>query len=178
MEYSKDDKDWQEAVAEANTKAAQRKALVANAKMYDKDLDDKNKEAVRKQILEADKQMLKEYQQTSGYCEPVVNRPDPDSVAKKMTEYAREESNPGLSAGIQILKEAIETIINRQAKYGSPKWTFRAIADAWECTPEEVAIRMIQMKIVRYQRGRDYDSIKDIIGYAACLAELWDNGED
>ena len=150
QEYSKDDKDWQEAVAEANTKAAQRKALVANAKMYDKDLDDKNKEAINKQ-------MLKEYPQTSGYCdpftsskrdlreykdleealkqgeirrkveeealkrhiktreensamfeglrqrlieeqsasrtatEPAANRPDPDAVAKKMAEYAKEE---------------------------------------------------------------------------------------
>lgn len=77
----------------------------------------------------------------------------------------------------------------RQLNYGSPEDNFRRIAALWESyllfrkeeqlftiTPVDVSIMMMLMKIARLMNTPDHwDSIKDIIGYASCLASFVDD---
>lgn len=79
----------------------------------------------------------------------------------------------------------------RQLNYGSPEDNFRRIAALWETylihrkddtlftiTPTDVSIMMMLMKIARLMNTPDHwDSIKDIVGYASCLASFVDDAK-
>ena len=72
----------------------------------------------------------------------------------------------------------------RRAAYGPPENNFRRISDLWNAhlintgrpavfQPRDVAAFMILMKMARLAETPDHrDSIVDIIGYAACYAEM------
>ncbi len=84
-----------------------------------------------------------------------------------------------------VLDEA-KRIVNgaRRADYGKPEDNFKRIADLWNVhlvntgregsiTPKDVAAFMVLMKVARLAETPDHrDSIVDIIGYAACYAEI------
>tara|TARA_R110000803_G_scaffold9050_3_gene28831 strand:- start:44 stop:319 length:276 start_codon:yes stop_codon:yes gene_type:complete len=79
-----------------------------------------------------------------------------------------------------ILAQADDIINNdRAAAHGDAHKTFAMIADRWTnllnipVSPEEVALMMIDLKIVRtLQSPRRADNWVDIIGYAALGAEI------
>lgn len=79
-----------------------------------------------------------------------------------------------------ILEEA-QRIINgpRAESYGPPIKNFADIAYGWskilnvEVKPEQVALCMIWLKIMRFQNGKpDRDSIVDIAGYAGIIEKV------
>ncbi len=80
-----------------------------------------------------------------------------------------------------ILVEA-ENIIHGQRRddYGSAEDSFKRIWDLWVpilntdilTGPEKVALCMMQLKVARYMKSRDRDSVVDIAGYAGCLAQV------
>jgi len=86
----------------------------------------------------------------------------------------------------ELLKKATEAVSNRGDEYGSVERNFQRIADRWtmhmkqhhhdsviEFTPRDVAMMMIETKLARLAHSPDHeDSVVDIAGYAACLAEL------
>lgn len=84
-----------------------------------------------------------------------------------------------------VLAEAQRIVTGaRRAAYGSPEDNFRRISDLWNThmvntgraavfQPRDVAILMILMKLARLAESPDHrDSIVDIMGYAACYAEM------
>lgn len=84
-----------------------------------------------------------------------------------------------------ILAEA-ERLVNgpRAESYGPPQKNFADIAYGWtkilgykegiSITPEQVALCMIWLKMMRFQNGKpDRDSIVDIAGYAATIEKLF-----
>ncbi len=85
-----------------------------------------------------------------------------------------------------VLVEA-ENIIHGQRRkdYGSAEESFQRIWDLWApilnsgnlSGPEKVALCMIGLKVARYMKSRDRDSVVDIAGYAGCLAQIkgWEN---
>ena len=86
-----------------------------------------------------------------------------------------------------ILREAARIVCgDRNAQYGEPEDSFRAIAEFWETyvrekcvTPgedvcirsEDVAMMMVLLKVARTFGGTKADTYIDIAGYAACAAE-------
>lgn len=86
-----------------------------------------------------------------------------------------------------ILREAARIVCgDRNAQYGEPEDSFRAIAEFWETyvrekcvTPGEdvcinaadVAMMMVLLKVARTFGGTKADTYIDIAGYAACAAE-------
>lgn len=86
----------------------------------------------------------------------------------------------------ELLKAATEAVTDRGEEYGSVERNFKRIADRWslhmqqhnhdsiiEFTPRDVAMMMIETKLARLAHSPDHmDSVVDIAGYAACLAEL------
>lgn len=84
-----------------------------------------------------------------------------------------------------VLDEAKRIVTGaRRAAYGKPENNFKRIADLWNThlantgregiiAPKDVAAFMILMKVARLAETPDHrDSIVDIIGYAACYAEI------
>lgn len=78
-----------------------------------------------------------------------------------------------------FLDETKQVILNHRMDYADPKEVFTMIAKRWsdildvEIEPEDVALMMIDLKIVRLLFNPDCrDSIRDIAGYAACLEEV------
>ena len=87
-----------------------------------------------------------------------------------------------------ILKEAARIVCgDRNAQYGEPEDSFRAIAEFWEtyvrercvskgatvCIQEaDVAMMMVLLKVARTICGTKADTYIDIAGYAACAAEI------
>lgn len=84
-----------------------------------------------------------------------------------------------------VLGEAQRIVAGaRRAAYGPPEDNFRRISDLWNThlintgrpaifEPRDVATFMILMKMARLAETPDHrDSIVDIIGYAACYAEM------
>lgn len=79
----------------------------------------------------------------------------------------------------------------RQLNYGSPEDTFGRIAalwetylmhrkeqDLWRISVYDVTMMMILMKLARLMNTPDHwDSIKDIIGYATCMASFVDDSK-
>lgn len=67
----------------------------------------------------------------------------------------------------------------RIKEYGEPRDNFDEIAKKWSLTlnhpitPFEVGLLMIDLKMVRLKNDpSSFDSLLDIAGYAACLAEV------
>ena len=88
-----------------------------------------------------------------------------------------------LPAATKILNKAHEAIVDRQQRYGSPEAVFAETAQAWTnllgamVTAEDVALAMIQLKVIRWKNGsKGLDNLVDIAGYAALLAELNNSG--
>jgi hypothetical protein len=93
------------------------------------------------------------------------------------------EAKPDIKS--DVLAEAQRIVTGaRRAAYGKPEDNFRRICDLWnahrantgrppDMTPADVAMFMIQMKVARLAETPDHrDSIVDVIGYAACYAEM------
>jgi hypothetical protein len=78
-----------------------------------------------------------------------------------------------------FLTDVSRVLSEREAIYGPPKQNFTEIANRWtESTgmtfsPEMVVICMIDVKLARLAYEPTHaDSIRDIAGYAALLAEI------
>ena len=95
----------------------------------------------------------------------------------------------------KVLKEALNCVNGeREKQYGNPEDNFRRIADFWglylttlfedtgvvvELDPKDVAIMMILFKIARSLGDQDkLDNYVDMIGYAACGAEIFERSEE
>ena len=94
----------------------------------------------------------------------------------------------------RVLKEALNCVNGeREKQYGNPEDNFSRIADLWglyltmifegtgvvvELDPKDVAIMMILFKIARSLGDQDkLDNYVDMIGYAACAAEIFERSE-
>jgi hypothetical protein len=92
----------------------------------------------------------------------------------------------------KVLEEALKCVNGeREKQYGSPEDNFRRIADLWstyltslfedekvvvDIDPIDVAKMMILFKIARSNGDEDkLDNYVDMIGYAACGAEIFEN---
>jgi hypothetical protein len=86
---------------------------------------------------------------------------------------------------VELLDEAKRIVTGaRRAAYGKPEDNFARIARLWnahrencgktgDVTPADVAMLMILMKVARLAESPAHrDSTVDIVGYAACYAEL------
>lgn len=80
-----------------------------------------------------------------------------------------------------VLEEAEEIIHgDRRASYGDPQESFERVWWLWTpiieaknlSGPEKAALCMMQLKVARYLKSRDRDSVVDMAGYAGCLAQI------
>ncbi len=78
----------------------------------------------------------------------------------------------------ELLLEAQKAVADRHQIYGHPEDNFRRVADLWSVildhsiTVEDVALCLIALKIARLTESPNHrDSMVDIAGYAACLAD-------
>lgn len=91
-----------------------------------------------------------------------------------------------------IIEQAAKIVEGaRQLNYGSPEDTFGRIAALWDTylsqrpqenfwtiDPKDVCMMMILMKIARLMNTPEHwDSIKDVIGYATCMASFVDDNK-
>lgn len=81
--------------------------------------------------------------------------------------------------GSQFLDKARDIFEKRKHEYGDPIPLFEDIAKRWsyitgaEISPAQVVQCMIELKLARLVEHPGHkDSILDIAGYAACLAEV------
>jgi hypothetical protein len=79
----------------------------------------------------------------------------------------------------QLLGHAADLVIRRRGEYGEPAALFERVAVRWSqvlgtrVTPAQVLVCLIDLKVARLTHApRHLDSITDIAGYAACLAEV------
>ena len=85
--------------------------------------------------------------------------------------------------GADFLDKTALIIRERGEAYGTPKSNMQAIADRWnmllagktKVTAAMVCLMMIDLKMARCQHKPATDSVTDIAGYAACLAEILSN---
>jgi len=95
-----------------------------------------------------------------------------DRVRQRQADAIPKKS--GLKAALDCLSRAASAVTERGAAYGPPAPFFRELARRWslvlgvEVSAAQVVGCMVQLKLLR---GGD-DSIVDIAGYAACLAEI------
>ncbi len=96
-------------------------------------------------------------------------------------EYSIVAEEPySVSLKENVLVEAEKIIHGQRRKdYGSAEKSFQRIWDLWipvldsDLTgPEKVALCMLQLKVARYVKSKDRDSVVDIAGYAGCLAQI------
>jgi hypothetical protein len=78
-----------------------------------------------------------------------------------------------------LLEHAAAVISRRRCSYGDPANLFERVAARWsqtlgvKVTPPQVAILLIDLKIARLAGDpKHLDSVIDVAGYAACLAEV------
>ena len=78
-----------------------------------------------------------------------------------------------------ILKEAEQVLESRAAAYGPASESLDKIAARWsqvlecEVTPAQVVLCMVDLKMVRLTHDAGHhDSLVDVIGYAALMAEV------
>jgi hypothetical protein len=78
-----------------------------------------------------------------------------------------------------ILGHTAKVLEERRDDYGDPAEQFSEIAKRWSITigtlvtPEQVALCMIDLKLARLAYDpRHFDSVVDVIGYAALLREM------
>ena len=81
--------------------------------------------------------------------------------------------------GEAMLKEAARIVTARRTAYGDATTLFDQIAKRWsltlgvEITAAQVALCLIDLKLARLTTDPAHaDSIMDVAGYAACLAEV------
>ncbi len=81
--------------------------------------------------------------------------------------------------GEQLLQQALQTFEERRANYGQAKHHFREVARRWslilncQVTPQQVVMCLIELKLARLKGNPTHlDSIIDIAGYAAVMAEV------
>ena len=81
--------------------------------------------------------------------------------------------------GEAMLKEATRIVTARRKAYGDAATLFGQIARRWsltlgvEVTAAQVALCLIDLKLARLSNDPAHaDSIMDVAGYAACLAEV------
>ncbi len=81
--------------------------------------------------------------------------------------------------GESLLKNALRVFEERRAEYGGAERMHVAIAKRWslvlgyEVSAQDVALCMLEMKLARLTFNPAHtDSIIDVAGYAAVLAEL------
>jgi hypothetical protein len=79
----------------------------------------------------------------------------------------------------QLLAQAASVVCDRRSTYGQPRELFERVAIRWSqvlgvsVTARQVAVCLIDVKVARLTHDpRHLDSITDIAGYAAILAEL------
>jgi len=100
----------------------------------------------------------------------------------------------------KLLNEVMEIVHkDRNANYGNPENNFQQIADLWNAywtarnknmyrgqgeppqllfTSHDVAIMNMMIKIARLAKNpQHHDSVVDIAGYAACLADVQESGK-
>lgn len=79
-----------------------------------------------------------------------------------------------------LLKEAMKIVTkDRNDQYGGPEQSFFLISEFWSAylnmpiSSQDVAIMMALLKIARLKTNKTHhDSMVDVAGYMACLAEL------
>jgi translation initiation factor 2 alpha subunit (eIF-2alpha) len=81
--------------------------------------------------------------------------------------------------GPELLEHAADVVNRRRQEYGEPVDVFEAIAKRWssvfrtEVSAAQVVIALLDVKLARLSSNpKHLDSIVDIAGYAAMLAEL------
>ena len=81
--------------------------------------------------------------------------------------------------GEQLLQQALQIFEERRANYGLAKHHFREVAKRWslilncQITPGQVVMCLIELKLARLKENPTHlDSIIDIAGYAAVMAEV------
>jgi hypothetical protein len=79
----------------------------------------------------------------------------------------------------ELLERAASVVAGRRGEYGDPTDLFEHVALRWsqvlgiKVTPAQVIICLIDLKVARVAHNpRHLDSITDVAGYAAVLAEL------
>jgi hypothetical protein len=78
-----------------------------------------------------------------------------------------------------LLGHAADLVNRRRCAYGYPTALFERVAVRWsqvlgtKMTPAQVIVCLIDLKVARLSHDpRHLDSIIDVAGYAACLAEV------
>lgn len=81
--------------------------------------------------------------------------------------------------GERLLQHANRVFEERRAEYGDAHMQFHAIAKRWslvlgvDVSPQRVVLCMLELKLARLAQDPTHlDSIVDVAGYAAVLAEL------
>ena len=81
--------------------------------------------------------------------------------------------------GEQLLQRSLQVFEERRANYGLAKHHFREVARRWslilnrQITPQQVVMCLVELKLARLKENPAHlDSIIDIAGYAAVLAEV------
>ena len=76
----------------------------------------------------------------------------------------------------KLLAEAAAVVRDRRHTYGQPLDLFERVAVRWSQvlgTPVQVIVCLVDLKVARLAHDpQHFDSITDIAGYAACLAEV------
>ena len=79
----------------------------------------------------------------------------------------------------ELLQQAAATVADRRQTYGDPTRLFERVAVRWsqqlgtEVTATQVGLCLIELKLARLANDPQHrDSLLDIAGYAACLAEV------
>lgn len=82
-----------------------------------------------------------------------------------------------------LLQHAAAVVTRRRRNYGDPRDLFERVAVRWsqvlgvKVTPAQVAVLLIDLKVARLAGDpRHLDSVIDVAGYAACLAEVLGDG--
>lgn len=77
-----------------------------------------------------------------------------------------------------LIEEATAAINDRHQKNDIPERNFSRIADVWSAilnvhiTPEQVALMMVGVKLIREAYSHQRDNLVDLIGYTLCLEEI------
>lgn len=88
-----------------------------------------------------------------------------------------------VTARERCLDEARRIVMLRGALYRPPCPFFQKLARRWsltlgvEVSAREVLLCLIDLKVERAVGGRHADTVIDIAGYAACLAEIDEMGD-
>ena len=86
----------------------------------------------------------------------------------------------------EVLETALKTVCEeRKDQYGELENNFEDIAKLWtywldvKVSAEDVSIMMLLLKVARARTGKFHaDNFVDMAGYAACAAEVCQNGKE